>query len=52
MKTCSKCKRRLEFAYFHNNSHSPDGLRSDCKRCHRKTNNEGYRARAGGQEAA
>lgn len=33
MKTCVKCGLSLPHSYFHRNKYSPDGMKSECKKC-------------------
>lgn len=33
MKTCMKCDLSLPLSHFHRNKYSPDGMKSECKKC-------------------
>ncbi len=37
MKICTKCKQKKLLSEFHKNKNSKDKLRSECKRCFRKS---------------
>ncbi len=38
VKTCSMCKESKSYSEFYSDPRTNDGLRSQCKKCHTKTN--------------